>query len=422
MPSKYDAGIRAKAIRLVTEHRDDYPSEWAAIRAVSGRLGMNAETLRNWIRQAAVDAGQAEGISTDAAREIRELKRKNKELEETIEILKAATNFLRAGERPATAVICLFIAEHRTRFGVAPICRALTAHGCKIAPRTFYAWLARPPSKRVLWDTAVAEILAGYYEPDERGKRAPESLYGAEKMWAYLQRQRIPVARCTIERLMRANGWKGVLRRKKIRTTEPDPAAARAPDLVDRQFRVPAPNVLLVADFTYVRLATGSFAYTAFVIDAYAGRILGWECSTSKETTFVNSAIRQAAAVREREGNPLSGNTIHHSDAGSQYTSVRLGETLLLSGMIPSIGSVGDAFDNALAETTIGLYKTEAIRDDSPFRRGPMTRLSDVELITADWVGWYNQSRLMHRLGRKPPVEYEADYYAHHPELPVGDR
>ncbi len=319
-------------------------------------------------------------------------------------------------------MICAFIAEHRARFGVAPICRALTAHGCKIAPRTFYAWLSRPPSKRALWDTAVVEILAGYYEPDEHGKRAPESLYGAEKMWAYLQRQRIPVARCTIERLMRANGWKGVVRRKKIRTTEPDPAAARAPDLVDRQFRVPAPNVLLVADFTYVRLATGSFAYTAFVIDAYAGRILGWECSTSKETTFVNSAIRQAAAVREREGNPLSGNTIHHSDAGSQYTSVRLGETLLLSGMIPSIGSVGDAFDNALAETTIGLYKTEAIRDDSPFRRGPLTRLSDVELITADWVGWYNQSRLMHRLGRKPPVEYEADYYAHHPELPVGDR
>jgi len=168
----------------------------------------------------------------------------------------------------------------------------------------------------------------------------------------------------------------------------------------------------VVADFTYVRLSTGAFAYTTLVIDAFAGRIVGCECSTSKETRFVESAIRQAAALREREGNPLQGNTIHHSDAGSQYTSVRFGETLLLAGMIPSIGSVGDAYDNALAETTIGLYKHECIRADSPFRRGPLERLGDVEQITADWVHWYNTSRLMHRLDRKPPVEYEADYHA----------
>ncbi|MFE3230337.1 IS3 family transposase [Nocardia sp. NPDC059228] len=422
MPSKYDEATKAKAVRLVVDHRDDYDSEWAAIKAVSARLGMTAETLRKWIRQGAIDAGEVEGTTSESAKVIREQKRKIAELEQTIEILKAATKFLRAGERPATAVICRFIAEHRTRFGVAPICRALTAHGCKIAPRTFHAWVKRAPSKRALWDTAVTEILAGIYEPDEKGRRQPESLYGAEKMWAHLQRQGIPVARCTVERLMRANGWRGVVRCKKIRTTEADPAASRAPDLVDRQFRVPAPNLLLVADFTYVRLVTGSFVYTAFVIDAYAGRILGWECSTSKQTAFVNSAIRQAAAVREREGNPLAGGTIHHSDAGSQYTSVRLGETLLLSGMVPSIGSVGDAYDNALAETTIGLYKTEAVRDDSPFRRGPLTRLADVELLTADWVSWFNGSRLMHRLGRKPPVEYEADYYAHRAGQPAGDR
>ncbi|WP_297627821.1 IS3 family transposase [Nocardia sp.] len=422
MPAKYDEATKAKAVRLVADHRDQYDIEWAAITAVSARLGMTAETLRKWIRQAAVDTGETGGVSTDAAKVIREQNRKIAELEQTIEILKAATKFLRAGERPATPIICAFIAEHRARFGVAPICRALTAHGCKIAPRTFHAWAKRAPSKRSLWDTAVTEILAGVFEADERGRRAPESLYGAEKMWAHLQRQRIPVARCTVERLMRANDWKGVMRRKKIRTTEPDPAASRAPDLVDRQFRVPAPNVLLVADFTYVRLVTGAFVYTAFVIDAYAGRILGWECSTSKATAFVNSAIRQAATVRAREGYPLAGNTIHHSDAGSQYTSVRLGETLLLSGMVPSIGSVGDAYDNALAETTIGLYKTEAIRDDSPFRRGPLHRLADVELVTADRVSWFNGSRLMHRLGRKPPVEYEADYYSLHAEQPAGDR
>lgn len=221
----------------------------------------------------------------------------------------------------------------------------LSEHGCQIAPRTFYAWLARPPSARELWDTVITEVLAGYYEPNEHGRRKPESLYGATKMWAHLQRQGIAVARCTVERLMRANGWHGVTRRKKVRTTIADPAAARAADLVKRQFRVPAPNVLLVADFTYVRLSSGAFVYTAFAIDAYAGRIVGWTCSASKEDRFVRTAIRYAAQLRADEGNPLLGNTIHHSDAGSQYTSVRCGETLTLSGLVASIGSVGDAFD-----------------------------------------------------------------------------
>lgn len=288
----------------------------------------------------------------------------------------------------------------------------LTEHGCAIAPRTFYAWLSRPPSARALWDTVITEVLAGYYEPDEHGRRPPESLYGATKMWAHLQRQGIAVARCTVERLMRANGWQGVTRAKKVRTTTADPTAARAADLVKRQFRVPAPNVLLVADFTYVRLASGVFVYTAFAIDAYAGRIVGWTCSASKEDRFVRQAIRHAAQLRLNEGNPMLGNTIHHSDAGSQYTSVRFGETLALSGLVASIGTVGDAFDNALAETTIGLYKTEAVREDSPFRRGPMHRLTDVEMLTAAWVNWYNTDRLMHRLGRIPPTEYEAIYYA----------
>ena len=215
-------------------------------------------------------------------------------------------------------MICGFIDEHRARFGVAPICRTLSEHGCAIAPRTYYARRHQAPSKRELWDTAITEILAGYYEPDEHGRRKPESLYGATKMWAHLQRQGIEVARCTVERLMRANGWQGVTRTKKVRTTIPDPDAVRPPDLVDRQFQVPAPNMLVVADFTYVRLTCGSFVYTAFVIDAFAGRIVGWECSASKQVGFVERAIRHAAASRAREGNPLTGSTIHHSDAGSQ--------------------------------------------------------------------------------------------------------
>ncbi|MEB3072120.1 IS3 family transposase [[Mycobacterium] vasticus] len=412
MAKRYDEEFKARAVRLVTDHAEEYDTRWACIAAVAKRLGISTETLRRWVNQAEIDTGQRDGVSGDVAKENRELKRKNRELEETIEILKAATKFLRAGERPATPLICAFIAEHRARFGVAPICRVLTEHGCKIAPRTFYAWLARPPSARALWDMVVTEVLAGFYEPDEHGRRAPESLYGATKMWAHLHRQGIGVARCTVERLMRVNGWQGVTRRKKVRTTIADPAAARAADLVKRQFRVPAPNMLLVADFTYVRLVSGVFVYTAFAIDAYAGRIVGWTCSASKEDRFVRRAIRHAARLRSDQGNPLLGNTIHHSDAGSQYTSVRFGETLSLSGLIPSVGTVGDAFDNALAETTIGLYKTEAVRADSPFRRGPLRRLVDVELLTADWVHWYNTDRLMHRLGRIPPIEYEDIYYA----------
>ncbi len=191
-----------------------------------------------------------------------------------------------------------------------------------------------------MWDMAVTEILAGYYQAGPDGRRPPESLYGSLKMWAHLRRQGIPVARCTVERLMRANAWRGVTRAKKLRTTVADPAATRAPDLVNRHFGADRPDELHVADFTYVRMLTG-FGYSAFVIDAFAGLIVGWECSTAKDTAFVERALRSAAAERRRQGRPLAGGTIHHSDAGSQYTAVHFGETLMLEGLTPSIGSVG---------------------------------------------------------------------------------
>lgn len=229
-------------------------------------------------------------------------------------------------------------------------------------------------------------------------------------MWAHLQRQGVPVARCTVERLMRANRWRGAMRARTVRTTVADPAAQRAPDLVNRQFHADRPDALWVADFTYVPTTSG-FGYTAFVIDAFAGLIPGWACSLSKHARLVTSAIRQAAGRRARQGHRLAGETIHHSDAGWQYTSVRLGETLLVEGLIPSVGTVADALDNALAETTIGLYKTECVRDGSPFRRGPIATVTDLEEITSAWVHWYNTARLMHRLGRRPPAEAEADYY-----------
>ncbi len=275
--------------------------------------------------------------------------------------------------RPATPLICAFIDEHKERFGVVPICRALAIQGTAIAPRTYWAHRASAPSKRAVWDTTIAEILAGYYQPDADGKRPPESLYGSLKMWAHLQRQGIPVARRTVERIMRHNSWQGVMRaRRPPRPTERDPAAARAPDLVGRRWRVGAPNLLEVADFTYVALDTGGFGYTAFVVDAYAGLIPGWECSMVKDTGFVERALRHAATFRSRQGHPFD-ETIHHSDAGSQYTAIHYG---------------------------------------SPFRPGPIRTLADLEHMTSAWVSWHNTNRLTHRLGRIPPAEAEAEYYA----------
>jgi putative transposase len=284
-------------------------------------------------------------------------------------------------------------------------------HGVQIAPRTYWAHRSAAPSKRELSDTTISEILAGFYEPDEKGNRPPESLYGSLKMWAHLHRQGIPVARCTVEKITRAHGGRGAMRTRKVRTTERDPTHNRAPDLVRRRFRASRPDTLHVADFTYAPLDGGGFGYTAFVIDAFAGLITGWECALTKNTAFVERAIRAAAERRAREGHPLCGDTIHHSDAGSQYTAIHFTETLMLAGLIPSVGTVGDALDNALAETTIGLYKTECVREGSPFRNGPVCTLADLEDITSAWVHWYNTSRLMHRLGRRPPAEVEAEYY-----------
>ena len=287
-----------------------------------------------------------------------------------------------------------------------------------IAARTFYAWRSRGPSRRALWDTTITELLAGFYEPTGQGRRPPESLYGATKMWAHLQRQGIEVARCTVERLMRANGWRGVRRDRWVRTTV-GADVARADDLVDRHFHAPAPNLLFVADFTYVPITSGGFAYTAFIIDAFAGDITGWHVSTRADAGLVSHALADALETRQREGHPVTAGAVHHSDAGTQYTSIAFGQNLTDAAIQPSIGSVGDAYDNALAESTIGLYKTECTRAGSPFHTGLHTAL-DVERATAAWVHWYRTARLMHRLGRRPPAEAEADYYAQHHDHPVA--
>lgn len=315
-------------------------------------------------------------------------------------------------------MICEFITDHKQVFGVVPICRVLSKHGAQIAPRTYYDWCSRAPSQRALWDATLTEILAGYYAVTEPNQRKPESLYGSRKMQAHLRRQGIPVARCTVERLMAANGWRGVTRRAKVRTTVPDPDASRPPDLVDRDFTVEAPNRLWVADFTYVPLSCGKFVYTSLVFDAYANLIVGWEVSARPVKEMVIAAVRNAVTARAREGQIVA-KTIAHNDAGSQYTSLAFGAELAEHGLLPSIGSVGDAYDNALAETLIGLYKTECIRADSPFRDGPLATIGDVEMVTAAWIHWYNTQRLTHRLGLIPPLEAEQNYHEHAAH-PVG--
>ena len=226
-------------------------------------------------------------------------------------------------------------------------------------------------------DAALAEILAGIYEPDKNGRRPPECLYGSVKMWEHLNRQGIKVAKCTVERLMRAYEWRGVTRARTVRTTIRTRGTA-GPRTWSSGISRRRPGQLHVADFTYVPLDGGGFGYTAFVIDAFAGLIAGWECSLSKQTAFVERAIRQAAALRARQGRPLGAGAVHHSDAGSQYTSVRFAETLLLEGLAPSVGTVGDALDNALAETTIGLYKTECAARTRRSARAP----------SGPWLTW----------------------------------
>ena len=279
--------------------------------------------------------------------------------------------FLRAGARPAAPLICAFIDAHRDRFGVVPICRALSEQGIAIAPRTYWARRSRPPSQRALRDEALTEILAGIYEPGPDGRRPPECLYGSVKMWEHLNRQGITVAKCTVERLMRAHRWRGVTRARTVRTTVPDPAPCPGPGTWSSgTSRRTGPGsrtwrTSRTCRWTAAGSATPRSSWTAF-----AGLVAGWECSLSKEAAFVERAIRQAAAWRARQGHPL-GRPRHPPQRRRQYTSVHFTETLLLAGLRPSVGTVGDALDNALAETTIGLYKTECIRDGLTVPRRP---------------------------------------------------
>ena len=300
-----------------------------------------------------------------------------------------------------------FIDDHRQVHGVEPICRVLSEHGCRIAPSTYYEQLSRRPSRRALRDEQVVAVMLA-----ERAGQKLVKRFGARKMWLHLRSKGHDVARCTIERLYRQQGWEGARRGAvHLRTTTADPAHERPADLVDRDFVVHAPNRLWVADFTYVATWSGT-VYVAFIFDAFSRMIVGWRAATSMTTDLVLDALEMAIWNRRQDGITDLTGLVHHNDAGSQYTSFAFTQRLIDAGVDPSVGSVGDAYDNALAESTIGLFKNEAIRDDSPFRNGPLRTVDDVEWVTAEWVDWYNHRRLHSTLGDVPPDEFEAVYYA----------
>jgi putative transposase len=291
-----------------------------------------------------------------------------------------------------------FIDGHKARFGVEPICRVLSEHGCPIAPSTYYGAARRLPSARSLRDAQLRAAIS-------RVHRDNYGVYGARKVWLALNREGIPAARCTVERLMRELGLAGARRGKRRRTTVPDPSAARPADLVQRRFSPAAPDRLWVADFTYVPAWSG-MVYVAFVIDAYSRQILGWRAATSMRTALVLDALEQALWARRRQGRGSLAGLVHHTDAGSQYTSIAFTERLAAAGAQPSVGSVGDAYDNALAESVIGLYKTELISLHGPWRTA-----GQVEAATLHYVDWFNHHRLFEACGDIPPADLEAAYY-----------
>jgi len=288
-----------------------------------------------------------------------------------------------------------FIDAHRTTLGVEPICRLL-----RIAPSTYYAHVAQrcepqKASARSRRDAALGVEIRRVFQ-------ANFEVYGARKIWRQLGREGIEVARCTVERLMRSLGIRGAVRGKTAKTTVSDKATPCPMDRVNRRFQAPRPNVLWVSDFTYVSTWQG-FVYTAFVIDAFARRIVGWRVSSTASAGFVLDALEQA--LHERRPVRRDG-LIHHSDRGVQYVSIKYTERLAEAGLEPSVGSVGDSYDNALAETVIGLYKTEVIH-----RRGSWQTLQAVELATLEWVDWFNNRRLLQSIGNIPPAEAEAAFY-----------
>ncbi|WP_439332375.1 IS3 family transposase, partial [Shigella sonnei] len=365
----------------------------ATICSIAPKIGCTPETLRVRVRQHERDTGGGDGGLTTAERQrLKELERENRELRRSNDILRqASAYFAKAEFGPPLEKMMPLLDKLREQYGVGPLCSEL-----HIAPSTYYHCQQQRhhPDKRSARaqrdDWLKKEIQRVY---DENHK-----VYGVRKVWRQLLREGIRVARCTVARLMAVMGLAGVLRGKKVRTTISRKAVA-AGDRVNRQFVAERPDQLWVADFTYVSTWQG-FVYVAFIIDVFAGYIVGWRVSSSMETTFVLDALEQALWARRPSG------TVHHSDKGSQYVSLAYTQRLKEAGLLASTGSTGDSYDNAMAEIIKGLYKAEVIHRKSWKNR------TEVELATLTWVDWYNNRRLLERLGHTPPAEAEKAYYA----------
>ncbi|EHX9348408.1 IS3 family transposase, partial [Escherichia coli] len=383
--------VRQRAVRMVLESQSEYDSQWATICSIAPKIGCTPETLRVWVRQHERDTGGGDGGLTTAERQrLKELERENRELRRSNDILRqASAYFCEGGVRPPLEKMMPLLDKLREQYGVGPLCSEL-----HIAPSTYYHCQQQRhhPDKRSARaqrdDWLKKEIQRVY---DENHK-----VYGVRKVWRQLLREGIRVARCTVARLMAVMGLAGVLRGKKVRTTISRKAVA-AGDRVNRQFVAERPDQLWVADFTYVSTWRG-FVYVAFIIDVFAGYIVGWRVSSSMETTFVLDALEQALWARRPSG------TVHHSDKGSQYVSLAYTQRLKEAGLLASTGSTGDSYDNAMAESINGLYKAEVIHRKSWKNR------AEVELATLTWVDWYNNRRLLERLGHTPPAEAEKAY------------
>jgi putative transposase len=297
-------------------------------------------------------------------------------------------------------VIVEYIDGHRDALGVEPICKVLTQAGTQIAPSTYYAAKTRQPSARSVSDAKTTALISKCHE-DNYG------VYGARKVHAELHRQGHPVARCTVQRLMRSAGLRGITRAKGPRTTVPGTGPDTRPDLVDRAFRAEAPDRLWVADITYCRTFAG-WVYAAFVIDVFSRRVVGWQLSTSLRTDLALDALEMGLWTRQREGRDPHG-LIHHSDKGVQYVAIRYTQRLADAGAVASVGSTGDSYDNALAEAFNSLFKAELIRN-----KGPWKSIDDLEIAVAEYIDWFNHRRLHGEIGTIPPVEYEHDHYRHH--------
>ncbi|EFH5292651.1 TPA: IS3 family transposase, partial [Escherichia coli] len=378
--------VRQRAIRMVLESQDEYDSQWAAICSIAPKIGCTPETLRVWVRQHERDTGGGDGGLTSAERQrLKELERENRELRRSNDILRQASAYFAKAEFDRLwKKLMPLLDKLREQYGVGPVCSEL-----HIAPSTYYHCQQQrhhpdKRSARAQHDDWLKREIQRVYDENHQ-------VYGVRKVWRQLLREGIRVARCTVARLMAVMGLAGVLRGKKVRTTISRKAVA-AGDRVNRQFVAERPDQLWVADFTYVSTWRG-FVYVAFIIDVFAGYIVGWRVSSSMETTFVLDALEQALWARRPSG------TIHHSDKGSQYVSLAYTERLKEAGLLASTGSTGDSYDNAMAESINGLYKAEVIHRKSWKNR------AEVELATLTWVDWYNNRRLLGRLGHTPPAE-----------------